>query len=84
MIWMVLWISNIIYSAGLIEQIFELDKNSTRFGLNDTFNVDGMKTKDYTLDAVPTERSQLEQQEKSFLKDGNVEKQLNITGNENE
>uniref|UniRef100_A0A182Q249 Sterol regulatory element-binding protein cleavage-activating protein n=1 Tax=Anopheles farauti TaxID=69004 RepID=A0A182Q249_9DIPT len=29
MIWMVLWISNIIYNAGLIEELFVIDKNLT-------------------------------------------------------
>ncbi|KFB47933.1 hypothetical protein ZHAS_00015995 [Anopheles sinensis] len=32
MIWMVLWISNIIYNAGLIEELFVIDKNLTAYG----------------------------------------------------
>uniref|UniRef100_A0A182J1D0 Sterol regulatory element-binding protein cleavage-activating protein n=1 Tax=Anopheles atroparvus TaxID=41427 RepID=A0A182J1D0_ANOAO len=32
MIWMVLWISNIIYNAGLIEELFVIDKNMTAHG----------------------------------------------------
>ncbi|XP_058116606.1 sterol regulatory element-binding protein cleavage-activating protein isoform X2 [Anopheles coustani] len=32
MIWMVLWISNIIYNAGLIEELFVIDKNMTAYG----------------------------------------------------
>uniref|UniRef100_A0A182Y706 Sterol regulatory element-binding protein cleavage-activating protein n=1 Tax=Anopheles stephensi TaxID=30069 RepID=A0A182Y706_ANOST len=34
MIWMVLWISNIIYNAGLIEELFVIDKNLTRHDLS--------------------------------------------------
>uniref|UniRef100_A0A2M4A5S6 Sterol regulatory element-binding protein cleavage-activating protein n=1 Tax=Anopheles triannulatus TaxID=58253 RepID=A0A2M4A5S6_9DIPT len=32
MIWMVLWISNIIYNAGLIEELFVIDRNITAAG----------------------------------------------------
>jgi hypothetical protein len=82
MIWMVLWISNIIYSTGLIEQIFELDRNSTRLGTNDTlYGFEGANGRDlHNLDGVSTEKSQLDQQERNFLKDANADKQLNITG----
>uniref|UniRef100_A0A182JU38 Sterol regulatory element-binding protein cleavage-activating protein n=1 Tax=Anopheles christyi TaxID=43041 RepID=A0A182JU38_9DIPT len=38
MIWMVLWISNIIYNAGLIEELFVIDKNLTR---HDSSPLDG-------------------------------------------
>uniref|UniRef100_A0A182W1M5 Sterol regulatory element-binding protein cleavage-activating protein n=1 Tax=Anopheles minimus TaxID=112268 RepID=A0A182W1M5_9DIPT len=34
MIWMVLWISNIIYNAGLIEELFVIDKNLTGHDLS--------------------------------------------------
>uniref|UniRef100_A0A182SA56 Sterol regulatory element-binding protein cleavage-activating protein n=1 Tax=Anopheles maculatus TaxID=74869 RepID=A0A182SA56_9DIPT len=47
MIWMVLWISNIIYNAGLIEELFVIDKNLTRHDLSPMdgsgrFDVGGM------------------------------------------
>ncbi|XP_053676594.1 sterol regulatory element-binding protein cleavage-activating protein [Anopheles nili] len=58
MIWMVLWISNIIYNAGLIEELFVIDKNLTSHeptSLDGSSRFDGVRVDVHELGIASTE-----------------------------